>query len=162
MNAPTPATGQNKQALKSFELQTVDHPSDIRPQALASPIVHLLARMDGGDLVEDANAKLQQLVSNCMIFNKKGEITINLKFAVGGMSRMEIVGKVTAKIPEGESAATSLFSTQDGQLTAYDPNQPQFRQETMPAVEQLAPRQVALPERGTRIIDVPTTTPVAA
>lgn len=153
----------DKQQLTSFETQTVSHPADIRPAALASPLVHMLARIDGGDLVADAEEKLQKLVSNCMIFNKKGEMTITIKFAPGGLKRMELNAKVTAKIPEGEAAGTSMFCTPDGQLSAYDPDQPQFKQPThpaldtpvaRPAVEAPTARLVPLPDRPTRVIEM--------
>lgn len=158
MNPQAPLA-PNQQALKSFEVQTLEHPADIRPQALANPFVHMAARLDGGDIMSEASEKLQQLVSACMILNKKGSMTFTVAFAPGGMNRMELSGKITAKIPEGEAASTSLFCTPDGQLTAYDPAQPQFQQPIMPAVEQPAPRTISLPERSARIIDVPSNTP---
>lgn len=148
----------NQQALKSFETQTLDHPADIRPQALANPFIHTLARIDGGDLCADAAEKLQKLVSNCMVFNKGGKLTIEIGMKPGLRDVMELTAKVTAKIPEGEPASTALFATPDGQLTAWDPKQPQFQQPTMPAVEPPTMRVIPIAEKTTRVIDVIDTT----
>lgn len=146
-------TAPNKQALKSFETQVIDHPADIRPQALASPLIHTLARIDGGDLVADGEEKLQKLVQNCMLFNKGGTLTITIAMKPGNRDVMELAAKITAKIPEGEPASTALFATADGQLTAYDPRQPQL-QATIPAVEPAAARNLAIAEKSPRIIDI--------
>lgn len=147
----------NKQALASFEEQTVLHPSDIQAAALKNPFIHMLARMDSGDLVADAVEKLQKLVSACMILNKKGEMTIKIALAPGGMNQMELLGKITAKIPEGESPGTRLFCTPNGQLCAHDPNQPQFQQPAFDAVEERPARALALEPAKPRIIEMKTT-----
>lgn len=140
----------NRQALTSFEKQTVEHPADIRPAALYSPLIHNLCRLEGGDVVADGEEKLRKLVAACMNFGKKGKLTITLEFAPSGHKSMQIKSKVTANIPEGEGSPSHLFCTPDGQLTAYDPDQPQMQQPTIPAVEEKAPRIIELTPVNTR------------
>lgn len=146
----TSTLAPNRQAEMSIDVQHIEVPADLPLAAIQSPAIASLCRLEGGSLITEFEETLREAVGACYNLNKKGEITLKLKFAPGGKNRMEIIPSISAKIPKEERAGTSLFVAQGGQLTPYDPEQ-----------ERLPLKVMKFHDTDAKIIDVPEEKPAA-
>ncbi len=88
------------------------------------PITETLRHVRGGMLLDEASEKLAEIVKAVDITGKAGRITIELQ--VKKLSRsgaLEIIDKVTSKIPAEAPLTTMMYPTPEGNLITEDPRQ---------------------------------------
>lgn len=85
----------------------------------------LLATIGGGTLAEKLSEKLNEVTRKAQEHGKSGEIVLKLKVKPAGSigTLVDITGKVTAKIPDGDLPGSILFAKDDGTLHVEDPRQ---------------------------------------
>jgi len=88
------------------------------------PITETLERLRGGQMLDEASEKLAEIVRAVDVTGKAGELTIKLQ--VKKLSRsgaLEVIDKVTAKVPEESPITTMMYPTPEGNLITEDPRQ---------------------------------------
>lgn len=143
MNTQAPLAA-NQQATRSLEIQSVDLPQDLPVSAVTSAGSILLCRLEGGSLMQDFTEKVREAAAAAYNLSKKGKVTLELEFRPAGARRMDIVAKVTSKVPQPERHPTTHFVTADGQLPVHDPDQ-----------QRMDLRVVRTVDVDSQIIDVP-------
>ena len=83
----------------------------------------LLGNIYHGSFTDELNTELSELVNQCNLTGKGGEITVVLKLKPYSDGTMEINGDVKTKLPKHERGKAVLFSTPDGNLQTQDPRQ---------------------------------------
>lgn len=77
-----------------------------------------------GNLVDELNEQLTELVKACELTLKQGSITLEIKIkAQGNTGQMEIKPAVKTKIPQHERGTAIMFATPEHNLTLQDPRQ---------------------------------------
>lgn len=88
------------------------------------PITETLRHVRGGQLLDEASEKLAEIVKAVDITGKGGRLTIELQ--VKKLSRsgaLEIIDKVTSKVPAESPITTMMYPTPEGNLITEDPRQ---------------------------------------
>lgn len=91
------------------------------------PITDTLQHVRGGMLIIEASEQLAEVVRAVETTGKAGEITIKLQ--VKKLSRsgaLEIIDKLTSKVPQEAPLTTMLYPTPEGNLITQDPRQQQL------------------------------------
>lgn len=101
------------------------------------PITDVLRRLKSGTLIDEASAKLAELVKKVEETGKSGEITIKIKVSMAPAGAMALAGEVATKLPKESRIETLMFPTPDGNLEIEDPKQPKlpFIEPVKPAAE---------------------------
>ncbi|SAI59044.1 Uncharacterised protein [Bordetella ansorpii] len=89
-----------------------------------APFSQTLDRLRGGECADVAAARLAEIVKAVESTGKPGTLTVQI--TVKKLSRsgaLELIDKVTAKIPEEQQSTTLLFSTPEGNLISSDGRQ---------------------------------------
>ncbi|MFA5633440.1 MAG: hypothetical protein WC997_18275 [Porticoccaceae bacterium] len=87
-------------------------------------ITETFERLRGGEMLDEASERLAEVVRAVDATGKAGEITIKLQ--VKKLSRsgaLEIIDRVTAKVPEEPQLTTMMYPTPEGNLITEDPRQ---------------------------------------
>lgn len=87
-------------------------------------ITETLQRLRGGTMLDEASTKLAEVVKAVDITGKAGELVIKLQ--VKKLSRsgaLEVIDKVTSKVPEEGQLTTMMYPTTEGNLLTQDPRQ---------------------------------------
>jgi len=87
-------------------------------------ITETLERLRGGQMLDEASELLAKVVQGVDTTGKAGEITIKLQ--VKKLSRsgaLEVIDKVTGKVPEETPITTMMYPTPEGNLITEDPRQ---------------------------------------
>lgn len=87
-------------------------------------ITETLERLRGGQMLDEASDMLAEIVRAVDSTGKAGELTIKLQ--VKKLSRsgaLEVIDKVTAKVPEETQITTMMYPTPEGNLITEDPRQ---------------------------------------
>ncbi len=98
-------------------------------------ITETLERLRGGQMLDEASEKLAEIVRAVDVTGKAGELVIKLQ--VKKLSRsgaLEVIDKVTAKVPEESPITTMMYPTPEGNLITEDPRQ-QKLDLTMPVIQ---------------------------
>lgn len=98
-------------------------------------ITETLERLRGGQMLDEASEKLAEIVRAVGVTGKAGELVIKLQ--VKKLSRsgaLEVIDKVTAKVPEESPITTMMYPTPEGNLITEDPRQ-QKLDLTMPVIQ---------------------------
>lgn len=93
---------------------------------MAKPFTDLLRELRYGRSVEEATDLVTQVVAAVRETGKSGSLTVTLKFnppRKGGISYIEVVDEVSAKIPKPDQQASIFFPTADNGLSKQDPRQ---------------------------------------
>lgn len=98
-------------------------PEDIPRRAITSSGLHGLCRVDSGNLVDELDGQLTELLQSVQTLGKKGKMKIELEFTPNGMSKIAVTYDVSIKAPKEKRHAYSLFTTPNGQLVSRDPDQ---------------------------------------
>ena len=88
------------------------------------PITETLRHVRGGLLINEATEQLADVVKAVEITGKSGRLVIELQ--VKKLSRsgaLEIIDKVTAKVPTEAPLTTMMYPTPEGNLITEDPRQ---------------------------------------
>lgn len=88
------------------------------------PITETLRHIRGGQLIDEASELLAQVVKAVETTGKSGELIIKLQ--VKRLSRsgaLEVVDKVTHKVPTESPITTMMYPTPEGNLITEDPRQ---------------------------------------
>lgn len=89
-----------------------------------TPITETLRHVRGGLLIIEASEQLAELVKAVEITGKGGKLVIELQ--VKKLSRsgaLEIIDKVTSKVPTEAPLSTMMYPTPEGNLITEDPRQ---------------------------------------
>ncbi len=98
------------------------------------PITETLRHVRCGQLLDEASEALAEVVKAVDITGKSGKVTIELQ--VKKLSRsgaLEIVDKVTHKIPTEAPVTTMMYPTPEGNLITEDPRQQKLDLKTVRA-----------------------------
>ena len=88
------------------------------------PITETLRHVRGGLLITEASEQLAEVVKAVENTGKSGKLIIELQ--VKKLSRsgaLEVIDKVTAKVPAEAPLSTMMYPTPDGNLITEDPRQ---------------------------------------
>lgn len=88
------------------------------------PITETLRHVRGGQMIDEASDMLAEVVRAVETTGKAGELVIRLQ--VKKLSRsgaLEIIDKVTHKVPSEAPLTTMMFPTPEGNLITDDPRQ---------------------------------------
>lgn len=88
--------------------------------------MNALSLVRRGDLIDDINAQLAEVVQAVDVTGQNGSLTITLKVARKNLksgSMICITDKVKQKLPELPSPETMLYADADGELFEDDPRQ---------------------------------------
>lgn len=88
------------------------------------PITDTLRHVRSGVMLDEASEKLAEIVKAVDITGKSGKLTIELQ--VKKLSRsgaLEIIDKVTSKVPTEAPLTTMMYPTPEGNLITEDPRQ---------------------------------------
>ena len=97
----------------------------------------------GGELVDEATTRLNELVSQAGETGKGGHVTIKLAIKPNGRGgAMNVTYDVTSKIPQGEKLTSVMWPTPEGDLLASDPRQRTLDLKTVPAAVASAPSEL--------------------
>ncbi len=109
--------------------------------------VQLLRGIGGGALADKLSEKLNEVTRKAREHGKSGEIVLKLKVKPAGTigTLMDVTGKVTAKIPDGDLPGSILFSKDDGTLHVEDPKQMKLRNIAPVPIRPAAAAQAARP-----------------
>lgn len=82
-------------------------------------------RHRGGKALDEASAKLAEVVAAVVETGKAGTVTITLKIAPAsrGNGAVTVTDEVTAKIPQSPRPDSFWFASEDGALSKDDPRQ---------------------------------------
>lgn len=107
----------------------------------------MLTHLGGGTLNEKLSEKLNEVTRKAREHGKAGEITLKLKIKPSGSigTLMDLTGKVTAKVPDGDLPGSILFSNDDGTLHVEDPRQLKLRTVAPVPIRPVAAAQAARP-----------------
>lgn len=88
------------------------------------PITDTLRHLRAGMLVEECSEALAKVVQAVDATGKSGKLTIELTIKkVSRSGALDIVDKVTARVPEDQPLSTLMFPTAEGNLLTEDPRQ---------------------------------------
>ena len=76
-----------------------------------------------GDLMQQADAKLQQVIEAMRETGGNGTLTIKLPFKMNKAGQIECTPSVDAKIPTKPMGTGIYYASDDGRLSRRDPNQ---------------------------------------
>lgn len=79
-----------------------------------------------GELLSQADDRLEELIEAVQRTGAKGEITIKLPFKVNDAGQIECVPSIAMKKPQPALGTGIYFATDEGRLTRRDPNQSDF------------------------------------
>lgn len=86
-------------------------------------IVEILSRHHKGNLIKDAQTRLESVVRACRTTGKKGSVTIKIDVAPDDNSVIELEMGVSAKCPEPNKKVSRYWDSEDGRLHDKDPDQ---------------------------------------
>lgn len=88
------------------------------------PLFETLKHLRGGEFLDEAAGKLNELVAAVDDTGKEGKITIELKLKKASRGgAISIVDSVSVKLPKQQALDTLLFATPEGNLITSDPRQ---------------------------------------
>lgn len=99
------------------------------------PITDTLRHVRSGLLINEASELLAEIVKAVEVTGKSGKLTIELQ--VKKLSRsgaLEIIDKVTSKIPTEAPLTTMMYPTPEGNLITEDPRQQKLDLKSVRAV----------------------------
>ena len=76
-----------------------------------------------GELLDDGNQKLNELVEAIRTTGAGGDLTLKLKFKLNKAGQLEIQPELTIKKPTRALGMGIFFATDDGTLSRRDPHQ---------------------------------------
>lgn len=76
-----------------------------------------------GELSDELNEKLRELVLKCQDTDKAGSITLTLTLKPTKSGALEVIDEVKVKEPKADKGATLMFPTVEGHLQRNDPAQ---------------------------------------
>lgn len=88
-------------------------------------LTEVLAELEDGRLLAEANRKLAELTAAVVETHKAGTLKLALKLTPTGKSTVVISHELAAKVPE-QRYATTFFVGDAGDLQRNDPNQPKL------------------------------------
>lgn len=107
----------------------------------------LITSIGGGTLNEKLSEKLNEVTRKAREHGKSGEITLKIKVKPAGSigTMVDITGKVTAKIPDGDLPGSILYAQDDGTLHVDDPRQLKLRTVAPVPIRATQSKPVAVP-----------------
>jgi hypothetical protein len=97
------------------------------------PITDTMRHMRSGQFIDDASTKLAEIVNAVDITGKPGKLTIEITVKkVGRAGALELVDKVSAKVPHEAPITTLMFPTPEGNLMTSDPRQQALELQVVP------------------------------
>ena len=95
----------------------------------------ILGRADHGQLIVDANEKLEELAKACLEFEGKGKLVLTLSVAkVKGKQALEVSVAMKADIPGPARPSELYFASDEGEVSRKDPRQP-----ALPGTDKVTP-----------------------
>lgn len=85
--------------------------------------LELIQTFRRGELLNEGDAKLNELIDAIQRTGSGGDITVKMKVKVNKAGQLEIVPEITIKKPSRALGAGIYFATDAGRLTRRDPNQ---------------------------------------
>ena len=85
--------------------------------------VDTLNQLDAGNLVDDANDRLAELVKAVATTGKPGSMTITVNVRKATADAMALTGKCAMKKPVEPPAESLMFHDENGQLSTQHPKQ---------------------------------------
>ena len=93
-------------------------------------IVRTLRQLDFGNVVDDADKKLVELVQAVQATGKNGKLTITVNVRKATAGALAIVGKCAITKPAEPPAEVLMFAGEDGELLTEDPRQQKLELKT--------------------------------
>lgn len=115
----------------NHDTQTIEFPADIAPDVLRSPFLLTLCRLRGGDAMRELDDDFNQVVKSSQMTGKKATLTIKIDTKPNGTGKILLADTSSKKLPRPEQGTTALFSTPQGQLLPYDPDQLELKFKTL-------------------------------
>lgn len=96
-----------------------------KPDTQTTSLLATLQRHRGGKVLEEASAKLAEVVAGVMASGKPGSVTItlNVKVASRGQNAVTLTDKVAGKVPTAATPDSFWFASEEGALMKDDPRQ---------------------------------------
>ena len=101
----------------------IGRPMQHKPPPSATKFIELLAELEGGVLLKDLTAYVNELQLACADTLKKGKLKLTFDFEPNMRGQTEISVKVVRDIPQHDRNSTMFFSTPEGALMRDDPKQ---------------------------------------
>jgi len=76
-----------------------------------------------GELTDELNEKLSELVNACVDTGKVGTLTLQIKLKPGKAGEVEVTDTVKATLPQRERGSYLMYPTPEGRLQRQDPRQ---------------------------------------
>jgi len=91
----------------------------------SNSFLHTLQRHRSGGLLDDASARLAEVVAAVRQTGKPGSVTVKLEIkpAQVGADAVVLTDEIKAKVPRMQATASFWFATDDGALVTTDPRQ---------------------------------------
>ncbi|MFT0547891.1 hypothetical protein ACMHYO_16370 [Allopusillimonas ginsengisoli] len=99
------------------------------------PITDTLRHVRGGLLINETSELLAEIVKAVEVTGKAGKLTIELQIKkLSRSGALEIIDKVTSKIPSEAALTTMMYPTPEGNLITEDPRQQKLDLKTVRVV----------------------------
>lgn len=85
--------------------------------------LELLQSFRRGELLQDGDLKLNELMTAIHATGAGGDMTLKLKFKVNKAGQIELVPDLTIRKPSRPLGTGIYFATEEGRLSRRDPNQ---------------------------------------
>jgi hypothetical protein len=105
------------------------------------PFTDLLRDLRYGETLDELSAALNELVQQCVLSNKPGELRLTLKLKPTKSGAFEITDAITLAGPKPERGSSLLFATPENNLTRNNPRQQNLDLRTVD-IDTSAPRAV--------------------
>lgn len=114
-------------------------PEDIPLRAITGEGIHGLCRIDSGNLVDEFQDALVEVLTAVRTLGRKGKLKLSLVIAPSGHNAVAIDFDVTSAPPKEKRHPSQIFCTPFGQLVSRNPDQMEMdlRQVSKPAQEPL-------------------------
>lgn len=76
-----------------------------------------------GELTDELNEKLSELVNACVNTGKVGTLTLSIKLKPGKAGEVEVTDTVKSSVPQLERGSYLMYPTPEGRLQRHDPRQ---------------------------------------
>lgn len=122
-------------------------PEDIPVRAITGEGIQGLCRIDSGNLVDEFQAALIDVLTAVRTLGRKGKLKLSLTIAPSGHNSVAIDFDVTSAPPKEKRHPSQIFCTPLGQLVSRNPDQMEMDLRHAPKPDQAPLRSVQPPEK---------------
>jgi len=92
-----------------------------------SNFLDALGDVHGGQLIEEADRHLRQVIAAVRERGGTSVLTLKIKVASVAENRVDVSGQVTAKVPPASYPPSIFFTDQDNSISRRDPRQHEMK-----------------------------------